>query len=166
MESPTPRQTTNGPQPIHPAIRKVWLFSNLISYAIIAVITSAVEWGLIKGDILPWSFPIAMPLFWLGIGVLSASLVKRQWEVWRYEITDQEVILRHGIWNQIQRFVPRDRVQHVDITSGPLARKFGLVHVHLYVAGAHGSVGEIPGLTPDEAEELRKMLVETQADHV
>ena len=29
----------------------------------------------------------------------------------------------------------------------PIARKFGLSHVHLYVAGAHGAVGGIPGLT-------------------
>ena len=54
----------------------------------------------------------------------------------------------------------------MDITSGPIARKFGLAHVHLYVAGAHGTVGAIPGLTPEEAEELRSMLVEAQAEHV
>lgn len=93
-------------------------------------------------------------------------MVSRQWHAWQYEVTDNEVIISKGLWQQVRRYVPRDRIQHVDITSGPLARKFGLRHVHLYVAGAHGAIGEIPGLTPEEADELRHMLVETQAEHV
>ena len=166
MEDPPVRRTTNGPQSIHPAIRKVWLFSNVISFVILGLITSGLEFALIKAVPLPWPVPIVMPVLWIGVGIFSANMVKRQWRSWQYEITDHAIILSHGVWYKIQRFVPRDRVQHVDITSGPLARKFGLAHVHLYVAGAHGSVGEIPGVTPEEAESLRSMLVETQADHI
>jgi membrane protein YdbS with pleckstrin-like domain len=166
MEVPSMRRTTNGPRGIHPAIRKVWLFSNALSFGVLAIVTSLAEFGFIKAFHLPWSFPLVMPILWIGIGIWSASFVKRQWQVWRYEVTDHEVILSWGVWYQTRRFVPRDRIQHVDITSGPLARKFGLAHVHLYVAGAHGAVGGIPGLTPEEAEDLRSMLVETQAEHV
>lgn len=160
------RRTTNGPQGIHAAIRKVWLFSNAISFLITAVVTSGLEAVVLKATNAPWRFPLIMPIIWLLVGIWSASMVKRQWQVWRYEVTDNEVILSWGVWYQTKRFVPRDRIQHVDITSGPLARKFGLAHVHLYVAGAHGAVGGIPGLTPEEAEDLRAMLVETQAEHV
>lgn len=166
MEAPTLRRTTEGPQRIHPAIRKVWLFSNAMTFGLLAIITSAMEFGFMKAIDGPWKFPIVMPILWIGIGVWSASFVKRQWEAWRYEVSDREVILSWGVWYQTRRFVPRDRIQHVDITSGPIARKFGLSHVHLYVAGAHGAVGGIPGLTHDEAEELRQMLVEHQAEHV
>lgn len=166
MEDSLARRTTGGARGIHPAIRKVWLFSNSITFLIIAIVTSIVEFAILKEAGARWRFPIFMPVLWIGIGIASAALVKRQWEVWRYEVTDREVILAFGVWNQTRRFVPRDRIQHVDITSGPLARKFGLSHVHLYVAGAHGSVGEIPGLTHAEAEELREMLVESQAEHV
>ncbi len=133
---------------------------------ILAAITSATEWAILRAIESPIHFPIFMPLLWIGIWVFATSMVKRQWEAWRYEITDREVVLSWGVWYQTRRFVPRDRIQHVDITSGPIARKFGLAHVHFYVAGAHGAVGGIPGLTPEEAEELRQMLVETQAEHV
>ena len=166
MEVSTALRTTGGPRKIHPAIRKVWLFSNTITFAIFGIIASCMEYGFLKAIEAPWHFPIFMPVLWIGIGIASASMVKLQWERWRYEVTDREVILNWGVWNQTRRFVPRDRIQHVDITSGPIARKFGLSHVHLYVAGAHGAVGAIPGLTHDEAEELRGMLVETQAEHV
>lgn len=166
MQPNSPPQTTDGPRKIHPAIRMVWLFSNSVSFLIIAVITSVMEFSLLRALHAPWQFPIVMPILWIGIGIASASLLKLQWERWQYEVTDREVILSWGVWTQTRRFVPRDRIQHVDITSGPLARKFGLSHVHLYVAGAHGAVGGIPGLTHEEAEALRSMLVETQAEHV
>lgn len=166
MEPTSLHRTTNGPQPIHAAIRKVWLFSNVFSFVILGVLSSVAEFAMIRALNLPWPIPILMPLLWIGIGFLNAKFLKRQWEAWRYEVTDHEVILCWGVWSQTKRYVPRDRIQHVDITSGPIARKFGLAHVHLYVAGAHGSVGEIPGLTPEEADDLRSMLVETQADHV
>jgi membrane protein YdbS with pleckstrin-like domain len=166
MEAPVQLRTTNGPQPIHPAIRKVWLFSNCVSIAIFTIFTSTLEFVFVKTKLVPWSIPLLMPLLGIGLGIWSASILKKQWEVWRYEVTDREVILSWGLWNQTRRFVPRDRIQHVDITSGPIARKFGLAHVHFYVAGAHGAVGGIPGLTPEEADKLRSMLVETQAEHV
>jgi membrane protein YdbS with pleckstrin-like domain len=162
---PEPR-TTEGPRPIHPAIRYVWLFSNCISVLVFGVFGSIFEFAMIRALHAPWSFPIIAPLLAIVIGAYAFGMVKRQWSAWKYEVTTHEVILSWGVWWQTTRLVPRDRIQHVDIKSGPLDRRFGLVHVGLYVAGAHGSVGSIPGLTPDEAEVLRSMLVETQAKHV
>ena len=130
-----------------------------------AVATGVPEYT-IESAAAQWKFPVFMPLLWIVVCLWSAYMIPPRWARWRYEVTDFEVILEWGVWWQTTRFVPRDRIQHVDITSGPIARKFGLVHVHLYVAGAHGSIGAIPGLTPAEAEELRSMLVDTQAEHV
>jgi membrane protein YdbS with pleckstrin-like domain len=166
MESPAPHRTTLGPRGIHPAIRKVWLFSNMTTFGMLALAFGAVEFTLLRAFHAPWRIPFIAPALLVTIGFVSAGFVKRQWQAWNYEVTDNEVILAWGLWNRTRRFVPRDRIQHVDITSGPIARHFGLAHVHLYVAGAHGAVGGIPGLTPEEADDLRLMLVESQAEHV
>ncbi len=166
MQSPPQHRTTFGPRGIHPAIRKVWLFSNLMTFGTFALIFGGVEFTLLRAFHAPWRIPFIAPAALVIIGFVSAGFVKRQWQAWSYEVTDNEVILAWGLWNRTRRFVPRDRVQHVDITSGPIARHFGLAHVHLYVAGAHGAVGGIPGLTPQEADDLRLMLVESQAEHV
>jgi membrane protein YdbS with pleckstrin-like domain len=166
MQSTVSRRTTDGPRSIHPAIRKVWLISNATTFGVMVVIFGAVEFAFLKGLDAPWRIPVITPAIWIAIGIFSASFVKRQWRAWSYEVTENEVILSWGVLYQTRRYVPRDRIQHVDITSGPIARHFGLAHVHLYVAGAHGAVGGIPGLTPEEAENLRAMLVESQAEHV
>jgi hypothetical protein len=52
-------------------------------------------------------------------------------------------------------------VQHVDVTSGPIDRALGLVHVSLHVAGSAGPVLAIPGLSPADAETLREALLES-----
>jgi membrane protein YdbS with pleckstrin-like domain len=49
----------------------------------------------------------------------------------------------------------------VDVTSGPIDRALGLVHVSLHVAGSAGAVLTIPGLAPAEAETLREALLES-----
>lgn len=159
-------RTTEGPRPIHPGIRKVWLFSNSMTFFILLVTSSFGEYVFARRDFLPWSFPIVAPALIFSLWAFSAFMVKRQWERWTYEVTPTEIILSWGVLWQTKRFVPRDRVQHVDINSGPLDRRFGLVQVSLFVAGAMGAVGSIPGLKPEEADELRDMLVESQAKHV
>ncbi|MBX3118707.1 MAG: PH domain-containing protein [Fimbriimonadaceae bacterium] len=159
-------RTTEGPRPIHPGIRKVWLFSNSMTFLILAIVASGGEYLFVRQDLVPWSFPLLAPIFFLSLWAFSAFMVKRQWENWTYEVTPTEIILSWGVLWQTKRFVPRDRVQHVDVNSGPLDRRFGLVQVSLFVAGAMGSVGSIPGLKPEEADELRDMLVESQAKHV
>lgn len=166
MELPLPKRTTDGPRPIHPAIRKVWLFSNLISVVVFGMIMSFTEFMFLRTLHAPWRFPIIAPLLAIVIGFWASSMVRRQWANWRYEVTDDEVVLAWGVFFQTRRYVPRDRVQHVDINSGPIDRRFGLAQVSLFVAGAHGSVGAIPGLTPEEADDLRSMLVESHAAHV
>ena len=68
---------------------------------------------------------------------------------------------RYGVVWQVSRSIPRVRVQHVDVRSGPIDRALGLVEVSLHVAGSAGSVLTIPGLAPAEAETLREALLDS-----
>jgi membrane protein YdbS with pleckstrin-like domain len=145
---------------IHPAIRKVWRFSAVMSALVIIAVASAVEFAFLKiADGWPIRFPLLGPLFGIAVGAYSLALVNRQWENWKYEVTTDTVTLSWGVFWKTRRTVPRQRIQHVDINSGPLDRRFGLVQMSLYVAGSMGSVGAIPGLRPEEAEALRTALL-------
>jgi hypothetical protein len=65
----------------------------------------------------------------------------------------------YGVVWRVSRSIPRVRVQHVDIRSGPVDRALGLVEVSLHVAGSAGPVLTIPGLEPADAEALRELLL-------
>ena len=51
--------------------------------------------------------------------------------------------------------VPLVRVQHIDVTRGPLDKMFGTASLVVHTAGTHNSVVVVPGLAPDRASEIR-----------
>lgn len=83
----------------------------------------------------------------------------RNWRSWRYaERADDLLISRGVLWRQLT-VVPYGRMQLVEVTSGPLERRYGLARVQLHTAAATTDAA-IPGLAPDEAERLRDRLTE------
>lgn len=172
IDTVQPVRTTDGPQSIHPAIRKVWIFSGLFGWlammaplAVPAILTLALRGerfsaagriGLLAALIVG---PLAILAFILG-------KINAQWRNWRYEVREYDIMLRWGVFWRTERNIPRDRVQHVDINSGPLDRRFGLVQVSLHTAGSPAAVGVIPGLTEQQADDLKEMILESQARHV
>jgi hypothetical protein len=109
--------------------------------------------------------PLQPPLF--GLLVFVAVLVLGLWHArllfksWRWSLRPDDVVARYGVIWRVSRSIPRVRVQHVDVRSGPIDRALGLVEVSLHVAGSAGPVLTIPGLAPAEAETLREALLES-----
>lgn len=110
---------------------------------------------------LAWSAPL------FGLAAFVVALILGLWHArllftsWRWVLRDDDVFASFGVVWRVTRSIPRVRVQHVDVTSGPIDRALGLVHVSLHVAGSAGAVLMIPGLAPAEAEQLREALLES-----
>ncbi|MFQ6148570.1 PH domain-containing protein [Streptomyces seoulensis] len=86
-------------------------------------------------------------------------LLGRNWRSWRYaERADDLLISRGVLWHE-ETVVPYGRMQLVEVTSGPVERRFGLATVQLHTAAA-ATDATIPGLDPAEAERLRDRLTE------
>ncbi|HLO99021.1 MAG TPA: PH domain-containing protein, partial [Fimbriimonas sp.] len=140
---------------------KVWRYSAMLSGLIPCIMVAglvALFTKVSKGPVLVFAvlgFVLGVLLF----VVLPILLATRQYERWRYKLTPESLVIRKGLLYQSERYIARDRVQHIDINSGPFDRKFGLVQVVVYAAGATGSVGLIPGLPPEEADWLRSQLI-------
>lgn len=157
--------TPSGPRPIHPAIQKVWRFSAFVTSLFMVGGSAMFEWQVLgRLDSWPVEIPILLPALFLMLGCYSQWLVERQWKRWTYELRDVDLVLTWGVVHQTRRVVARDRIQHLDINSGPIDRRFGLVQVVVYVAG--GPVASIPGLVPEEAETLRSALLAGRGEDV
>ncbi|MDJ1131966.1 PH domain-containing protein [Streptomyces iconiensis] len=114
----------------------------------------ALALGLTAGP--AWALFALIPLasaLW-GWGALA-----RNWRSWRYaERADDLLVARGVLWREMT-VVPYGRMQLVEVTSGPLERKYGLARLQLHTAAATTDA-TIPGLTPGEAERLRDRLTE------
>ncbi|WP_338698950.1 PH domain-containing protein [Streptomyces sp. Q6] len=104
----------------------------------------------------PWAAFALLPLAVLAWGW---PMLGRNWRSWRYAERSDDLLISRGVLWREETIVPYGRMQLVEVTSGPLERKFGLASLQLHTAAA-ASDATIPGLTPAEAERLRDRLTE------
>ena len=55
----------------------------------------------------------------------------------------------------VDTLVPFVRVQHIDVTRGPLDKAFGTATLVVHTAGTHNSIVTLPGLAPERASSIR-----------
>lgn len=146
---------------LEPRITIAWRIENVIWWAILTTGAIAAERFLLP-DVEWW--PLAA---WWGAALFSAVILclalawpPLAYSRWSYSVRRHDVMLAYGVVWRVRRSVPRPRIQHVDVKSGPLDRAFGLVKCTLYTAGTGEADATIPGLLPEVAEALRERLLE------
>jgi len=76
-----------------------------------------------------------------------------------FVLRDKDILFRKGIiWRSVTT-IPFNRIQHVETSSTPLDRKFGLATLQLFTAGGSSGDLKIDGLGKDIAEDLRKFIL-------
>lgn len=84
-------------------------------------------------------------------------VVGRTVRSWGYAERADDLLVTRGVLRRQLVVVPYGRMQFVDVTAGPLDRRFGLATVQLHTAAA-ATDAQIPGLVPAEAARLRDRL--------
>ena len=89
------------------------------------------------------SVALAPPRIWLRLGYRLAPTLLQVVRGWLFH-TDT--------------VVPFVRVQHIDVTRGPLDKAFGTATLVVHTAGTHNSIVTLPGLAPGRAAEIRELI--------
>ncbi len=111
--------------------------------------------ALESGDTPGW-IPTAIRI--VVVLIVLAGLVfepQRRWRNWRYELRDDEIDLRRGVFVITRTLIPTIRVQHVDTQRTWLSDQLGLRSVVIHTAGGSH---RIPALEPDRATEIRDRI--------
>lgn len=142
-------------QRIDPRALRAWRVSGALSTGLALVLASAMSAGFYWAD-LPW-YIVALPLIAAVItGVLEIWLIPEiRWRRWRYEVTERELDLQHGVVIVTRTVVPMVRVQHVDTRQGPILRHYGLASIEIATAAG---TQEIPALSVETADTLRHRI--------
>ncbi|MEU7180000.1 hypothetical protein EYS09_26560 [Streptomyces kasugaensis] len=124
----------------------------------LTLVPIAVAGGAVAGWLVgpPFAAVALLPLLLL---LWIRHILARNWRSWKYAERDDDLLISRGVlWRRLT-VVPYGRMQLVEVTSGPLERRYGLAGVQLHTAAAT-SDARIPGLAPDEAARLRDRLTE------
>lgn len=94
-------------------------------------------------------------LFMIGLGFLLYHQAKaRGWA-----LREHDVAYRTGLIWRKTIILPFTRVQHAEVTSGPLQRRFGLATLKFYTAGGSSVDLKISGLEAQQASALRDHIL-------
>lgn len=76
-----------------------------------------------------------------------------------FAFRNHDVLFRHGIVATNTLVIPYNRVQHVALHEGLLSRFFGLAKIEIFTAGGSSSDIEIPGISKEQAENIKQLLM-------
>ena len=69
------------------------------------------------------------------------------------------ICIRRGIFWRTVISVPRSRVQHTEVSQGPLERKYGLGTLTIHTAGVNHAMVSLTGLSFERAQQIRDFLL-------
>lgn len=137
-----------------------WIFSSVVGvFLLIQLIVN-----LFGG---PWQIAISLTLT-IAAGGFLAWLSHRWPEIsYRhtfYRVDPQGIEIRRGVIWRRAISVPKSRVQHTDVSQGPLQRKYGLGTLVIYTAGTEHAKVELSGLSHAQAMRIRDHLLPSGGD--
>lgn len=82
-----------------------------------------------------------------------------------YLVREQDISFQRGLITYKVTSVPFNRIQHVEVNQGVLAKLFKLSSVKIYTAGGNASDLSVPGLPEKIAINLKSFLSEKISEH-
>lgn len=121
-------------------------------------------------------FPVVYKApFYVGIPVLIVLLllmtltgfnIFKGYRKRSYALRQMDLTYKKGWIFSSVTTIPFNRIQHTEISHGPLERKFKLCSLKIYTAGGSSSDLSIPGLEYEEAEVLKDFIAQKVAVNV
>jgi membrane protein YdbS with pleckstrin-like domain len=94
------------------------------------------------------------------LGLLAVAVLPgRRYRRLGYALHPKLLQVVRGWLFHVDTMVPLVRVQHIDVTRGPLDKAFGTATLVVHTAGTHNSIVTLPGLAPDKAAAFRDEIL-------
>ncbi|MGB9177498.1 MAG: PH domain-containing protein [Methanoregula sp.] len=145
-------------QPFKPAPSLVtWLSVNFILFFLLVMSFTVFPVLLVSG-----SEPVVLVI--LGIIIIVPVVAFFVWvglyfkSMW-YELREDEMSWKRGVWFRTTGVVPYNRITNIDVRQGPVMRALGISTLSVQTAGYSGqAVPEIRIEGIEQAEELRELI--------
>ena len=148
---------------LDPRFIQVRQIAGLVTTGVIATVALVALVSVVVATRPDWS------LIWVGFGGWLAATALLAWWLWRwpgkayqyasYRLDTDGLEIRRGVfWRRIVN-VPRTRVQHTDVSQGPIERSHGLSTLVVHTAGTEHAMVVLPGLSREDALSLRDQLL-------
>lgn len=109
-------------------------------------------------------FLLLIPAFMLLLAGLISRLVIKKAQLKGVALREHDMAYRSGLYWQKTVMLAFNRVQHVEVSSGPLQRKYGLASLKFFTAGGSSVDLKVDGLSRERAEQIRAYILARSGD--
>jgi uncharacterized protein len=144
---------------VDPNTVAVWRWQALVFVSVLAV-------PIVIACVRSGSTVVLSALFVYAIVAIASVwlLPPAHYRALKFGLDDHGIVIERGIWWRSLIALPRIRVQHSDVSQGPLQRRYGVATLKFYTAGSRFTKIELPGLEHDDAVALRDALLARGGD--
>lgn len=144
--------------PMIQVINWIWTAITMVPAFILSYFAADLEWY--HGVIISLSV-------WTLVGLIFHAYNRAYIKRYHYGLSEEGLMINRGVFWRQMICLPRNRVQHIDITTGPFERKRGLSKLVVHTAGTRDASVTLHGLTAEGASDLRtELIVTNQGDSV
>jgi membrane protein YdbS with pleckstrin-like domain len=112
------------------------------------------------------TFAYACAGLWLLIFAWAIFAETKSFPKRGYLLREKDVSYKKGWIFSSTTTIPFNRIQHSELSQGPISRMMKLSTLNIFTAGGSASDLSISGLDPQEAERLREWITEKISKHV
>lgn len=145
----------------HPVRYRTYRFTSAAIWLLLPII----GFGIVAALLRDW-WPVIVLGVFVVLAVISYLAISKGYARRSYALREQDLTYRKGWIFTSMTTVPFNRIQHTEVSQGPLERKFKLCTLNIYTAGGSTSDLSVPGLEADEAAQLRDFVARKATQYV
>ena len=144
-------------EPVEPGYRTVLRVRLVMFWSVLWAVAAVADQVFLKLTPIAGLPTLGVPIVGLAAVVVAPQRVYRRLH---FRLTERLLQVVRGWLFHVDTVVPLVRVQHIDVTRGPLEKMFGVATLVVHTAGTHNSIVTLPGLAPERAAQIRDIIRE------
>jgi len=93
------------------------------------------------------------------LALLSFAFIYFEFHKKSYALRQRDIVYNSGLFWQSSIVIPFNRVQHCEVSQGPIDRFYNLAELNVFTAGGSSSDLSISGMSPETAARIKDFIV-------
>ncbi len=160
-----PRAANLEWEPMAPAHEREVLTQVVITWGLFLLAATVVPWLLVPETAVLRNYIVLVPLLVALPALFVIPLLLKRLRRKAVALREHDIAYRSGLYWRKTVMLAFNRVQHIEVSTGPLQRRFGLATLKFFTAGGSSVDLKIDGLTRERAEQLRTFILQESTHH-